>query len=210
MTPGKSETYVSLKHWHEGDREALDALINRHLPWLENQVRHRLSALHRKSGETLDYVQDAMVQFLRFGPRFTISDENRFRALLLKIAENALHDRYDWFTARRRNIARERPLTSDTILSLDPPMETVETPSRLADQNEREAWVRLGMEFLEPEEREILILRQWDRLSFAEIGSHFALSENAAWMKHNRAVEKLGDKIWHLRSGRLDRLLDQD
>jgi RNA polymerase sigma factor (sigma-70 family) len=208
MKTGNTETSMRLNQWHEGKVDALDALLERNLPWLHDQVRKRLSPLLRKKGETVDYVQDAMVNFLRFGPRFIISDEAHFRALLLKIAENALHDRYDWFIARRRDIAKERPLPADTVLSLDPPRDEIRTPSHMADQYEREAWIRMGMEFLDPDEREVLLMRNWEKLSFAEIGERFGISENAAWMKHNRATEKLGDKVWYLRSGKLARLLE--
>ena len=95
-----------------------------------------------EKGETCDYVQDAIVQFLQYGPRFTISNDARFRGLLAKIVENVLCNKYHWFIARRREIARERPLPSDTVLNLDPPRHAVDSPSMAADKHEQEAWVR--------------------------------------------------------------------
>jgi RNA polymerase sigma-70 factor (ECF subfamily) len=207
MKMGDSQTSQFLKQWHEGNAKGLEGIIDRHLDWIHAQVHQRLSRPLRNKGETCDYVQDILVQFLRFSPRFVLSSEAQFRALLLRIVENALNDKYDWYTARRREIARERPLPSDTILSLDPPHGTIRTPSKSAEQHEREAWIRLGLELLDPDDREILALRQWDDLSFPEIGEELGIAANTARMRHNRAIVRLTDKILALKQGELDQVL---
>lgn len=206
MKAGKKEATLFLQQWHSGNRQGLEALIERHLSWIHAQVRKRMGPNLRKKAETCDYVQDAMIQFLQYGPRFIMSDDAAFRALMVQIVENTLRDKNDWFTACRRNIARERPLPPDTVLSLDPPEKQTGTPSRSAERHEREAWIRLGMEFLEPEDREVLVLRQWEKRSLAEIGEHFGTTQKAAWMRHNRALKRLGTIIWELRSGRVAQL----
>jgi RNA polymerase sigma factor (sigma-70 family) len=205
----ETETSLYLQQWNGGDQHGLDALLERHLPWIHSQVEQRLTALLRGKGDTFDYVQDAVIQFLRFGPRFNLSNGNHFRALLLRIVESTLLNKYDWFMARRREVARERPLPSDTVLSLDPPDGAVSTPSRIADRNEREAWIRLGMELLSPKDREMIVLRQWDSLPFAEIGDRLGISEDAARKRHNRVVDRLSDKIWTLRCGELNSILEK-
>ena len=199
-------TSLSLERWHQGDQEALDALIKDNLEWIHRKVRERKGSLLREKGETCDYVQDAVVQFLQYGPRFTISSDARFRGLLLKIVENVLCNKYHWFTARRREIARERPLPSDTVLKLDPPGQAVDTPSKSAEKHEQEAWVRLGLELVKPEDREVLILRQWDGLSFDAIGEKLGISTSAAQSRHFRAVDRLAAKVRALRRGDVEAL----
>jgi RNA polymerase sigma factor (sigma-70 family) len=142
-----------------------------------------------------------MVQFLQYGPRIQINDEDHFRALLVRIVENGLRDKNDWFKARRRAISQECPLPSDTILCLDNPRQRVKTPSAAAQDSEREAWVRLGMELLEPEEREVLVFRQWENLSFAKIGERLGITADAARMRNNRAISRLGEIVGELRRG---------
>ncbi len=205
----KDQTALFLKQWHDGDQDALGVLLEQNAPWVQSQVRRHMTPLLRSKGETVDYVQDAMMQFLRFAPRFKVANRAHLRGILLKIAQNALHNHYDWFTARRREIARENPLPSDTILCLDPPQQPVKTPSVAAEEHEREAWVRFGMEFLDPEDREVLVLRKWENLSFAAIGEKLGITDDAARMRHNRAVRRLGDKIWALRSGDVDSVLEK-
>jgi RNA polymerase sigma-70 factor (ECF subfamily) len=204
-----SQTTQFLQRWHAGDLEGLNALLERHLPWLREQVHRQLGPVLRKKGDTSDYVQDAMVQFLRYAPRFTVSDEPSFRALVLRVAVNSLRNQYDWFTAKRRAIARERPLPADTVLDLDPGHGEVRTPSKSAIRLEREAWVRLGMELLGPEDREILILREWEDTPFPEIGERLGITQEAARMRHNRAALRLADRVWALRNGRLDEALSE-
>lgn len=99
-----------LRQWNEGDEQSLNKLMERHLPWIRNHAHHRVGPHLRSKGETCDYVQDAMVEFLRYGPRIRITDENHFRALLIRIVENTLRGKRDWFVAQRRNISRQMPL----------------------------------------------------------------------------------------------------
>jgi DNA-directed RNA polymerase specialized sigma24 family protein len=105
------------------------------------------------------------------------------------------------YTARRRNWARERPIPADTVLYLDPAKRAGETPSVAANRNEEEAWVRLGLELLDPEKRDLVVLRQWDQLSFAEIGEKLAITENAARLRYLRALNDLSNTITALRRG---------
>lgn len=203
MATENTKTSIFLQQWNEGDQQALNAILERHLPWIRAQVRKRVTRLLRRKGESGDYVQDAVVQFLSYGPRFILSNEAHFRAILMRIVENALHDKYDWFTTQRREIALERPLPSDTVLSLDPHHLRRATPSKSAERHEQEAWIRLGMELLDADDREVLVLRQWKKQSFPEIGDHLGMSPDAARMKYKRAVGKLGDQVGALRHGKL-------
>ena len=198
MTTGKSETSILLQSWHAGDKNSLDALIDRHLPEIQARVHKRLGPGLRKKIESCDIVQDAMVQFLRNGPRI-ITNEEHFCALITRIVENSIRDKHDWFSARRRQVARERPLPTDTILYLDSPRHTVDTPSQSAQRHEGEAWIRLGIELLDSKDRELIVLRDWDKRSFLYIGEKLDISEEAARKRYGRAVGRLEKKIWELR-----------
>jgi RNA polymerase sigma factor (sigma-70 family) len=86
---------------------------------------------------------------------------------------------------------------------LDPPQGSVERPSQAADQLEKEAWIRLGIELLDPDDREVIVRRQWEDQSFKTIGRELGLSEEAAWARHKRAVHRLSKKVGELRRGQL-------
>ena len=199
---------VLLKRWHGGDGQALNEVLDRDLPWIRNKVHQRLGDALRGKAETVDFVQDAMVEMLRYGPRFELANRAHFRALMAKIIENVLRGKHDWFQAQRRQIARERPLASETIVCLDPQADRIGTPSMVMDKNEREARVRLAVELLDPEDREILVLRQWQGLSFKETAEKLGLTEDAARMRFNRTLPKVARMMSQLEQGEIDALLE--
>ena len=196
-----------LVDWHGGNEGALAELIERNLDWIRGRVRKRMGALLSARGETTDYVQDAMLEVLRYGPKFVMSDEAQFRALLVKIIENVLRGRHDWFTAQRRDAAKERGMQSDTVIDIDPRAGAVTRPSQVFARDEAVELARLGISLLEEEDREIIVLREWDELSFGEIAERLGIKEDAARMRFQRALPKLAEKVSRLRQGNITALL---
>ncbi|HKE01888.1 MAG TPA: sigma-70 family RNA polymerase sigma factor, partial [Planctomycetota bacterium] len=124
--------------------------------------------------------------------------------------ENTLRDRHKWFTARRRAAALERPLPPSTVLTLRQSTRRGETPSRRVDRDEKEAWVRLALDLLDDEPRELIVLHEWEGLPFAEIGARIGTTEDAARMRYQRAVAKLALKIGELRRGEVESAVGGD
>lgn len=198
---GGDETRVLLQRWHAGDRAAIDVLVARDLGWIREFVRGRLGPLLRARGETMDYVQDAIVDVLRYVPPFVTSDRARFRALLARILENHLRDAHDHHAAARRAPERERPLPSESVLDLDGGRRPATAPGSAAERSEERAWVRLALELLEPEDREVILLRQWHELEFGAIAQRLGVSEDGARMRFHRALPRLAQKLERLRRG---------
>jgi RNA polymerase sigma-70 factor (ECF subfamily) len=186
---------------HLGDTDALRALVTENLPWIEAHVRRRLTPQARGYGDTQDYVQEALLEALRDGPRFSVENPAACRALLARIVENNVVDRIRWLQRGRRDRRRERALPTDSVLALDAPQRAVtETPER-ADKNEQQAWLRLALELLDPDDREVIQLRDWDGLTFPELGKRLDVSEEAARKRYLRALPKLAQKLDRLRQG---------
>lgn len=180
-------------------------------PWLRARIRDNLSAALRRKAETMDFVQDVYVDFLRGAPRFRISEIKLLKALLQRIAINSLKGRYKWWKRRRRDISLERPIPRDTVLNLDPPREnSVSGPATKAAQEEIEAWVRFGMELLESNDQQVVVLRDWKNLSFSSIGRELGIGEGAALKRYQSAVERLSRVVWYLRSGKLAELIAEN
>ncbi|MCA8958959.1 MAG: sigma-70 family RNA polymerase sigma factor [Planctomycetes bacterium] len=202
------QTRVLLQQWHGGDREALGELIDRNIGWIRGRVAKRMGALLEARGSATDYVQDAMVEVLRYGPKFVMSDEAQFRALMAKIIENVLRGRHDWFTAQRRASDRENALPTGTVVDIDPAGRVVSRPSQVVAQQEALELARLGVSLLDEEDREIIVLRQWDDLQFSEIAEKLGIKEDTARMRFQRALPKLAAKVSLLRSGDIAKLLE--
>jgi len=208
LTNPLSQTAICLQQWHRGDKRGLDHLVKKHLPWIEARVRSRLGGFLRDKAESTDYVNDAMIEVLKYTPPFMISSEAQFRALVAKIIENVLRDKNDWYRARRRDQARNRPLHPDTILYFDSPTGKVPTPSRIAEMQEHEALLRLGMDILDPGDREVLVLSEWEGLRHAEVGKRLGISTAAASKRKERALSRLSDIVAALRKRDIATLLE--
>lgn len=204
------ETKALLLRWFNGDREALNTLVERDLPWIRNRVRKRLGSFLRRKGETDDFVQEAMIDVLRYGPRFVVSDMGQFRALVARIVENVLRDQRDYFEAEKRKAGRERCLPADSVINLDARHRIIERPSQVAHRRERQELVRVALELLDEEDRDIIRLRQFGGKSFAEVSEVLGVSEDAARMRFNRALPRLAVRVKELRRGGLDTLLEDD
>ena len=201
MDSSPDPTPALLERWHRGDEAALSALLELHLAWLRAQAEKRMGDFLKARGNVDDYVQDAVLDFLRDAPRFQVRDGGQFRALLARVLENTLRDRNDWFRAKRRDLARDHKLPTDSVLPLDPALQRSTTPSREAGRAEIRDWVRLGLEMLDGEDRKILLAREYEDRSFVEIGAALGMSANAVRMRWVRALERLAKVMQTMRNG---------
>lgn len=201
MPAPPDETEDLLTRWHGGDTAARDALIERNLPWIVERVRARLGAFLRGRADSGDFVQEALLDFLAYTPRFQVASEAQFRALLLRVIEHAIGDQYDYHQAWRRRASREQPLPSDTVIDLTGRAPT--PPDERAERNEEQALLRLALELLDPPSRRLIQLRAWDNLPFHEIAARLSTSEPAARKQHQRALQRLAQLLDRLRRGEL-------
>lgn len=198
---GADPTLELLQRWHAGERGALDELLRRDLPWIRARVRQRLGPALRQAGDTEDFLHEAVVDVLRYTPRFLVATGDSFRRLLTQIVENMMRDRHDFFSRSRRNRAAEAPLPQDSVLCLDARSRTATTASQYAQRREEEAWLRLALELLAPDDRDVIVLREWQDLPFAEIGAQLDIEENTARMRFQRALARLARQVARLRAG---------
>ena len=138
---------------------------------------------------------------LDYTPRFLVGDREVFRRLVGTILENALRSQGGFYARKRRDRAREAPLPDDTVLLVDVRARTATSPSRHAVRNEEQAWLRLALEMLEPADREVIALREWGQLPFAEVAQQLGVTENTARMRFTRALARLADRVEGLRRG---------
>lgn len=203
-TPELPETLQLIRRWRDGDEKALQDLLRRHLDEVRRLVEGSVGHILKQKGDNEDYVQEAVIDVLRYLPAFRISQDSSFRAFLARIVSNVIRDQGDWHSALRRHGARVTPLHDDPVLDLDPPRDEVTTPSRIAQRNESVAWVRVAMALLPADDRTVIVMREWQGLSHAAIGARFGTSEDAARKRHTRAVARLLGQINHLRAHGVD------
>jgi RNA polymerase sigma-70 factor, ECF subfamily len=190
--------------------ESLERLLAADGEWLRLRVSTRLGGVVRRLGDTDDFVQEAMLRLLRVGPWFKSANRARFRALLARIVENLLRDAFRAATAEKRSLDREISSLGEATLDLDRMPASGETPSAAASRAEREAWVRLGLELLESDDRAVIWLRQIEGRAWADVGLALGLAEDAARMRFRRALGRLARIVRDLRSRGAGPILDEE
>lgn len=202
-------TVVLLERWHAGDESALHTMLEQELPWIRARVESRLGSFLKQLGDAEDYVQAAMLQILKHGPRFRVSDRGHFRRLLAVLVENTIRQEHRFHRRERRDVDRVQALPRDSVLDLDPPRRGVTRPSAVVAKQEEAAWLRLAMDLLPSTDGQIVRMRTWDGLAFGEIGAAVELTEGAARMRFQRALGRMARNFVQLRSGQLAAILDE-
>ncbi|MBX3465102.1 MAG: sigma-70 family RNA polymerase sigma factor [Planctomycetes bacterium] len=199
------ETTQLLGRWRSGDESALAEVLTRHLPFVRQRVRELLGPALRAKLTSEDVVQDAVLDFLRNGPQFVPANGRQLQRLLSRVVVNTICDHGNWFRAARRSLAGETALTS----SLAAPVDGGAGPAAVAAQAELADRLRLALELLDESDRQLILLREWEKRPFAAIGSQLGLGEEAARAAFRRAMERLRATMAGLRRGEIDRLLDR-
>ena len=180
----------------EGDPFAVDQLCRIYGERIRRIIRLRIDRKLRPKIDSVDVVQDALVQALAGLENFTYKDEGDFLRWLSKIAENKLRDILDKFHADKRDIRREIPFkkietnTEGGSFGVDGPLQTT-TPSVLFSRKEQFDRLERAIDHLKPEYRDVIFLSRIERLSHEEIALRMGKSKGAVAMLLSRALVAL-------------------
>jgi RNA polymerase sigma factor (sigma-70 family) len=169
----------------EGDRMAVEALLQRCLPQLKRWAHGRLPAAARGSLDTGDLVQETVLHVLRRLDHFEPRHVGAMQAYLRQSVINRIRDEV-------RKIGRQAPpseLPEDLASDLTSPLE-------FAVKSEAYERYRTALEDLSPRDREMIVARIEVQWSLAEIASRFGMrTSDAARMAVGRALKKLTGKL---------------
>lgn len=204
------ETTQLLARWRDGDDAALGDLLARSLPFLRERVRELLGPALRGRMTSDDVVQDAVVDFLRNGPRFVPANGRQLERLLSRVVANTICDHGKWFAAARRSMARESTLETGPLeVGHRSAASSNGDPAVAAERAELRDRLRLALELLPERDRQLILWRDWEKRPYADIGAALGIGEEAARTAWRRATDQLTDAIARLRRGELDWLLDE-
>ncbi|MBI2387690.1 MAG: sigma-70 family RNA polymerase sigma factor [Elusimicrobia bacterium] len=197
LSPENDRTDSSLiliRQAKAGDAEALNALFDRYSARVLQIVRLRLGPSLRAKLESQDIVQDAFTRAVNGFDHFELRHEGAFIHWLGELVRNAINDRYDQFRAQKRDMRQENPIEAnertdssrDFSLPGDDP-----TPSRVLENREDVLRLSAAMDKLSQDARDVIVFRDLEELSFAEIGRLTGRSEDAARMYYSRSKAQL-------------------
>lgn len=174
-----------------GDRGAIGTLMSQYRSYLLLIANEELDpGIQAKLGPS-DIVQQTMIAAHGHIEQFRGETEAEFRGWLRKILKNDLADATRHFrSVKRRKIDLEKRI--DDSRQIQPPIhDRFNTPGTDALVNEQAELLKNSMDQLPENYRQVVQLRNWEELSFAEIGERMDCSADAARKLWYRAVVRL-------------------
>jgi RNA polymerase sigma-70 factor (ECF subfamily) len=144
-----------------------------------------------------DIVQEALIRAQRGISDFRGQAENDLLAWLRRILLNLLRNaQRDYQRAQRRSIAREESLDADDWPAARSGLADCRpTPRTAVAADEDAMMLRLALAGLPEDYRQVVVLRNWDRLSFEKIAVRMGRSAEAARKLWSRAIVRLQQEL---------------
>jgi RNA polymerase sigma-70 factor (ECF subfamily) len=175
-----------LRRAKQGSDAALNLLYEQCATRLLAYIRLRLGRALRAKLESRDILQATLLKSLTHLNELKGDERESLIAWLARIAEHEIRDRADYHQRQRRDAAREVAVDDDTPLAAA--ARSALSQVILDEQAQR---LEGAMDTLLPAHREVILLRSFEELSFAEIARRLGRSEDAARMLFARAMTAL-------------------
>ena len=184
----------------KGDELALNKLCSVYAERVQWMVRFRMNKKLRSKMESMDLVQEVLINALRGLGDFSYDNEGDFVRWLSKITENAFYDNLDKFHAGKRDIRNEARFddfsssATGNFVGIPGPIDAT-TPSVIISKREDLARLEKAIDKLKPKYREVIILAKIEQLSYGQIGQRLGKSAGAVKMLVSRAIVELASEF---------------
>jgi RNA polymerase sigma-70 factor (ECF subfamily) len=181
-----AELFQRARAGGSGDLEAFyERSARKLLPW----IRLRMGRTLRAEMESRDILQAVLIKSLDRLDQ--VRDPASVMAWLARMADNEIRDHVDYHTRQRRDAAQRVPI-DDHVEALPAPVRQALSQAIVSEETER---VERALESLPEAQREIIVLRMLEELSFRDIGARLGKSEDACRMAFARAMTTLTLRI---------------
>jgi RNA polymerase sigma-70 factor (ECF subfamily) len=182
-----------------GDAAALDALFARCRNFLALSARARLEGWLAAKADASDLVQQTLLDAYRGFAAFHGGTEGEWLGWLRRILDHNAADLVRRFhgTAKRqvgREVSLAPPPGQSSAGDADPAADA-ESPSECLMRLESELQLADALSRLSPDHREVICLRNLQRLPFDEVARRMNRSRPAAQMLWMRALQKLREEL---------------
>ena len=195
-----SETQSLIVSAKLGNEGAVNNLFARYQSKILRIVRLRLhSGLRQKLRlQSMDVVQEVFLYAFQHLKDFEPKSQGHFLNWLAKKVEHYICDRLDYVgRAKREAPVGEVSMDQEIEPSTDTSQRKLQikddgtTPSQFAVKQEREQLIDSLLDLLDPEQKELIIKRDFEELTFAEMGELLEKTEDAVRKQYCRAFKKL-------------------
>jgi RNA polymerase sigma-70 factor (ECF subfamily) len=195
MTAATSDSEITcqlLDRIRRGDRSALDLLLSEHRPYLHRLVELRFDPQLQPRADPSDVVQDALLTAAERIEDYLRRQPMPFWLWLRETACDRLVEfQRRHVTAARRAVGREVSLPAASSIELAQSMLGGSTPSEQAAAAELAEQVRCAVDRLDPDDRDIIVLRNYEQLTNQQAAEVLGIDSSAASKRFGRALLRL-------------------
>ena len=188
-----------LERARAGDLESFGQLLSQYRNYARLLARTLIGTTLRLRLDPSDLVQETFLEAHRDFPRFDGSTERELLAWLRRILARNLADQARRQKAGLRDIRRqvslEAMLDRSSARMQQALVAVVSSPSAAAAQREQAVLLADALADLPPDYREVIILRNLERLRFEEVAARMGRSPGAVRMLWTRALERLSSRM---------------
>lgn len=190
MDGRESATEGLLRRLQSGDRAAVDALLEQHIPAVEAFVRRHAGKLVREHESAADVAQSVCREVLeRFADgRVRLQGEAAFKSWLYRAAVLKMMSRRRHWQAERRDAGRRVAPADSAWAAADDPSPS---PSREAALHEQMERVAAALADLSEAHRDVILLHHVEGLSHREIGERLGIAESHSRVLLSRGLARL-------------------
>ena len=198
MWPEAETTQQLLAHVGDGDKEAVNQLLERHRAAIRRLIDLRMDRALARRVDASDIVQEVMMEASRRLQAYLQNPVMPFHLWLRQMAKDRIIDAHRRHrVAARRSLDRERPLLAAGALDES----TINLAARLRDGGKTPAsaaaWRELEHRFaeacgeLDEQDEEIILMRHFEQLTNSEVAACLGLTPQASSMRYLRAIRRL-------------------
>lgn len=197
MWPDSTRTQELLLRAKQGDSRAVNELFERHREAIRRLLQLRLDRALSARVDSSDIVQEVLLEANRRLPEYLKTAAMPFHLWLRALARDRLIDAHRRHrVAGRRSVDREQPIAvapaDQSCLDLAAVLRDSDlTPAANALRHELEQRFQVALSQLDDADREVILMRHFERLSNREIAQALDLSDAAAGMRYLRAIRRL-------------------
>lgn len=180
----------------EGQEDALGTLLSTYRNYLRVLAATCIDRNVRSKADPSDVVQEALLKAHGHFHEFRGTTEQEWIAWVRRILVNTIAELHRRFSLAGRRVSRERPLeaamerSSVMLRNLVPAPGS--SPSQHAQREELGVVLADALSELEPDDREVVILRSLQELEWGEIAERMQRSRGAVRMLWSRALQRMG------------------
>ena len=190
------QTQLLLQRYEQGDPQAFEELFARHRDYLRLVVQLRMTTDLQARIDVSDVIQESHLQALKRLDDYLIRQPMPFKLWLRRTAQECLiRMRRTHVGAQARSVNREVTLPERSSVLLAGQALSGTTPSQHVMKAEMAADVRRAMAELSDNDREILLMRNYEELSNDETAQVLQIESAAARKRYTRAILRLRDAL---------------